>query len=80
MSGVLEASMNDTIEVAQKELTELEAAIEKKYVEIYELACKVQALTWKHKIQSKFKDDSPRIHYDIGHTLYAGWSESSEGC
>ena len=53
MSGVLEASMNDTIEVAQKELTELEAAIEKKYVEVYELACKVQALTWKHKIQSK---------------------------
>ena len=80
MSGVLEANMNDSIEVAQKELTELEAEIAKKHAELLALAYKIESFTWKHRLYTKLKDNHYELLNDSINTFYGCWSESSEGC
>ena len=80
MSGVLEADMNDTIEVAQKELTELEAEIAKKCEELLALAYKLESFTWKHRLYTKLKDNHYELLNDSINAFYGCWSESSEGC
>jgi cell division protein FtsL len=69
--------MNDTVEVAQKELTELEDQIAAKTVELTDLANRLNGLTWTYKIDTKCNIGS--IH-QVGYIIGDCWSSSSGKC